>query len=361
MKAKHLTVAFAIAALMTGLPGHRADAQQRKSESNRVEEVRELLTHLQVEKPRRHKAMIVFPLRYSGKQAPGEWETMSQALKGNRLKVRELPNATVPEVEVENTGDKTVFLLSGEIIAGGKQTRTIRKDTIVEPKQIVKVPVFCIEHGRWTGHREFHTSSNYLPSTLNSAIKAGAAQGEVWHDVAARAARIEAPSATSSLDEILNSEQVQEGFRQAHKDLGKFSPPDTVGIAVADAYTGRVVGIELFGRRDLFEELQDKLIEGYAADIVLARPVADEKEAREIGEKDVQDFIARILSLEVRYEDTPGSGRGIDLSSGALNGKGVALGDHVIHLSIQEMVRKIQPVRPIVTDPPTERYRVMPH
>ena len=127
-------------------------------------------------------------------------------------------------------------------------------------------------------------------------------------------------------------------------------------MAVADARTGKVVGLELFGRRDLFEELQDKLVEGYAADLVVVPAAVEEKDSHDIGESDIRDFIAKVLSLKVQYEDTPGSGRGVEMSSGTLNGKGVALGDYVIHLSVQEAAPQIQPVRPIVTEPLLEQY-----
>jgi hypothetical protein len=354
MRGKHWVMALTAAGLALGWSLHSARAQENELKTRPgtagAPEVRRLLSHLEVDAPRRYKNMVVFPIRYTEKQAPGDWETMAQALEGGRLKVRELPDASVPEVEVENVGDKTVFLLSGEIIAGGKQTRTIRKDTVVEPKQVVKVPVFCVEQRRWKGSREFVSSPNYLPSRLNNAIKRGASQGQVWGEVEERSAAIQAPSATSSLDEVLNSEKAQREFEEVHKGLGKFSPPETIGIAVADARTGKVIGIELFGRRDLFEALQEKLMEGYAADLVLAQTDGTDAKLMEVDQKAVREFIGRLLSLGCGYEDTPGSGRGIDLAGGTLHGKGVVLGEHVIHLSVQEMAVSIEPVKPIVIE-----------
>jgi hypothetical protein len=133
-----------------------------------------------------------------------------------------------------------------------------------------------------------------------------------------------------------------------HKDLGRFSPSDTIGIAVADARTGKVVGLELFGRRDLFNALQDKLIEGYATDLVIAPCGRDKDKPKEMTKEQAEAFIRRALDGTSKYEDTPGSGRGVDLVSGQLRGKGVVLGEHAIHLSIQDIRPDVTPARPIV-------------
>jgi len=321
------------------------------AEAKQVPEVQRLLAGLSVEAPRSHKNMLVFPIRWSGKQAPGEWETLDAALSAGHLKVAEMSRASVPEVQVENTGGRSVFLMSGEIIRGGKQTRVIRKDTIVEPKQTVSVPVFCVERGRWAGGRDFKRARTIAPASIQDSINRGAGQGAVWERVRQAAPALGAESRTENLDEMLESEPTRAKFGEVHKDLGKFSPPDTVGIAVADARTGKVIGLELFGRRDLFDGLQEKLVEGYAADLVLTVADWDPKRGKAVAEKAVKAFIRRTLEGTSGYEDTPGSGRGIGITSGSLCGKGVALGGDAIHLSIQDTRPKPTPARPIVSPP----------
>jgi hypothetical protein len=319
-----------------------------------VPEVQRLLGGLTIEPPRMHKHMLVYPIRWSGKQAPGDWETLDTALAAGRLKIGEMPRANVPNVEVTNAGDRTVFLMSGEILKGGKQTRVVRKDTVVEPQQKVAVAVFCVERGRWAGGKEFKRAANIAPASLQDAINRGAGQGEVWQRVRQAAPALGGESASESLDEMLESDKARRSFDEAHKDLGKFSPPDTVGIAVADARTGKVVGLELFGRRDLFDGLQEKLVEGYIADIVLAASTAAPAEAKDVPTARVLAFVHRALKGTSAYEDTPGSGRGLTLQSGAICGKGVAVGGSAIHLSVQDTHPKTTPARPIV-DPPRPR------
>ena len=342
-----LTIAL-IVAVVAALAG--------AAHAKHVPEVQRILGGLTIEPPRAHKHMRVYPIRWSGKQAPGEWETLDAALAAGHLKVGEMPQATVPNVEVTNTGDRTVFLMSGEIIKGGKQTRVIRKDTVVEPQQKVAVAVFCVERGRWAGGKEFKGARNIAPASIQDAINRGAEQGEVWHRVRQAAPAFGGASPSESLDQMLESEKARRSFDEAHKDLGKFSPPDTVGIAVADARTGKVVGLELFGRRDLFDGLQQKLVEGYAADIVLTASAAPAA-LKDVPTAEVLAFVRRALEGTSGYEDTPGSGRGLDLKSGSVCGKGVAVGGDAIHLSVQDIHPTAVPARPIVDQPQQEAPR----
>jgi len=293
--------------------------------------------------------MHVFPIRLRGKQAGGDWETMDAAVESGWLKISEKENAAVSEVHMENVSDKTIFLLSGEIIKGGRQTRMIRQDTIVEPGKKVVVPVFCVEHGRWRGGKQFGAAKQLVPNRVRRGVSEGADQSAVWNDVAASSEAIGAPaSQTGSMEEALSDREVQRRFDEMHESLGHFSPRDTIGIAIADIRTGQVIGLELFGRRDLFANLQGKLMEGYAADLVLSDAfTAGSRVERAVTKKDVAEFIWRALEGSSRYEDTPGSGRRIDLTSGNLLGKGVALAGSVIHLSVQTRGPDL-PAKPIV-------------
>jgi len=319
-----------------------------------VPEVKMLLANLAVDPPRRHKNMLVFPIRFNGKQAPGEWAAMDDATAAGELKLSEKDQASVPEVLMQNTGPKSVLIVSGEIIKGGKQTRMAAKDALIETKGRVAVAVFCVEQHRWSGGKDFKASNNMAPAAIKGSLMRGAGQAEVWEGVRQMNQNL-APAAappTGSLDEGMNSPEARERKAAAHKDLGKFSPPDTIGIAVADVRTGRVIGLELFGRRDLFERLQEKLIEGYALDLVSASGEWNDADAKKVTEKDVDAFIARVLDGTSKYEDTPGSGRGIDLTSGTIRGKGVALGESAIHLSVQDLRAPVTPAKPIVDRPP---------
>lgn len=323
-----------------------------KPAPRQVAEVRAMLADLKVDEPRRYKNMVVFPIRWGGKQAGGTWSTMDIASGAGELKVTEKGEATVPTVEMRNLGDRTILLMSGEIIKGGQQTRVIRRDTIVDARQRVDVPVFCVERHRWSGEKEFKNSTNMAPAAMQEQIKRGADQAEVWREVDRKSDAVGAKSSTGSLDEVLESDKVQQEQSKARDSLGHFSPPETIGVAFGDLRTGRVVGLELFGNRYLFEKLQEKLIEGYTTELVVASGAVDEKEIREgrVTQRDVEAFIERVAAGTSGYEETAGSGRGVDLTSGELRGKGVAMGETLIHLSVQDLRPVVTPAKPIIED-----------
>ena len=47
--------------------------------------------------------------------------------------------------------DRSLYLMPGEILMGGKQDRTLAQEVIVPPKtERMPISVFCVEHGRWS-------------------------------------------------------------------------------------------------------------------------------------------------------------------------------------------------------------------
>jgi len=336
-------------ALAEGPPAAAVDT--RGGWGGHVDEVLRLLTRLEVGAPRTYENMAVFPIRYTGRQAPGRWATLDESVARGELRISEKEEASVPEVLMENTGDKTIFVMSGEIVKGGKQTRVVRKDTIIEARQKVRVPVFCVERSRWHGGARLEGSAKMVPARMHDMMKRGSGQGVIWDSVEEYGDSFGVQSPTGSLDELLDSDRVQRTYDKVHEGLGKFTFSDTVGIAVADMRTRDVVGLEVFGRRDLFERLQEKLIEGYATDLVLGGTHPPGRKVPRVTEEKVLAFIQRAIRGRSTYEDTPGSGRGIDLVAGTLRGKGVASGRNVIHLSIQDRRPVVTPARPIVDQP----------
>ena len=59
----------------------------------------------------------------------------------------------VNSLTLANRAKLPLFLLSGEVVIGGKQDRIIGKNTVVAPRTTETVPVFCVEHGRWSGRK----------------------------------------------------------------------------------------------------------------------------------------------------------------------------------------------------------------
>ncbi len=61
-----------------------------------------------------------------------------------------IESGSVPYLIVENKESKYVLLIEGMIFAGGLQTRTVIQTIVVGPKRKVRIPVRCVEAGRWS-------------------------------------------------------------------------------------------------------------------------------------------------------------------------------------------------------------------
>ena len=64
---------------------------------------------------------------------------------------REVDEAgTVPELVVENPLAERVLLYDGEELVGAKQNRILNVSVLVEAKSKLRIPVSCVEQGRWS-------------------------------------------------------------------------------------------------------------------------------------------------------------------------------------------------------------------
>lgn len=75
------------------------------------------------------------------------------------LVVKELDGgASVNDLMVVNPTDVAVLLYEGEEVLGAQQNRTFDVSVLVPAGASVRVPVSCVEHGRWDGSRHASTS-----------------------------------------------------------------------------------------------------------------------------------------------------------------------------------------------------------
>ncbi|MDR0870891.1 MAG: O-acetyl-ADP-ribose deacetylase, partial [Planctomycetaceae bacterium] len=118
-----------------------------------------------------------------------EYVTLEEAMERQLLVIHETGN--VGELSADNNSKHYIFIMSGDIVKGGRQDRTIADDTILKPRA-TKVPLhsFCVEQSRWhqRGHEsaaQFASSKEMLSNRqLRRAARSERDQGRVWHEVA---------------------------------------------------------------------------------------------------------------------------------------------------------------------------------
>ncbi|NQU26514.1 MAG: hypothetical protein HQ567_34945, partial [Candidatus Nealsonbacteria bacterium] len=106
-------------------------ATQRQSTGNHVDELAAYLDRVQIAEPIVYRRLAVYPvLLESDVGLRGDWLSLDKAISRGVLAISEKgAGGSVPVVTVENRSrDEHVFIMAGEVIAGGKQTRTVRND-----------------------------------------------------------------------------------------------------------------------------------------------------------------------------------------------------------------------------------------
>ena len=58
-------------------------------------------------------------------------------------------SGSVPNLLVENKGDIRILFIEGEELVGAKQNRVLNTSVLIAAKSRVKIPVSCVEAGRW--------------------------------------------------------------------------------------------------------------------------------------------------------------------------------------------------------------------
>lgn len=309
-----------------------------------------LLRDTRIGEPCHAKNMTVYPLFTTG-CGHGGCLTLDEALARNALRITEKGAGNVPELLAENTSDSPIFLLSGEIVTGGKQNRVISQDLLLAPRSgPISIGVFCVERGRWTAQTQYfgaekELAHNQLRQQLSSRVNT---QGHVWAEVARKSAAV-APAAAASttyLGAALTDVKVKQGLDEYAKPITL--PPSANGMAVVIG--GRVAGVEIFGDRETFRALRDKLLRSYAVDAM--EFAASEKPTPDAGV--VEAFVRRVQDARLVAKQSVGIGRLFviegGLSGSVLTWHGQRAAHGVVHTSLFE-----ESVSPAPTPMPAPR------
>jgi hypothetical protein len=244
--------------------------------------------------------------------------------------------ASVNDLTVVNPTDLNVLLYEGEEVLGARQNRTFDVSVLVAAGSVRRVPVSCVEHGRWDGSRHAEAlrpapQAAYpkLRRMKNRAARARVAagrearadQGAVWDEVAARSARHDVGSPTGAMHDL---------FEHRRERLAAFvgavalRPGQTGALA---AIGGRVAVLDHVSRPDAFATLHGALVQGYALD-ALDAPAAPGPSTDAAAA-----FVARLARTRVTEHDGIGLGRDLRFGDGGASGAALVAGDELVQLT----------------------------
>jgi hypothetical protein len=281
--------------------------------------------------------LTVFPLiRREG--AHPSYLTLDEALAAGTARVTEVHDAgRVPELMFENDGELPVLLLDGEELIGAKQNRVLNLTILAPAKRSIVIPVSCVEAGRWdpgvgaafasSPQVMFHSARLGKARAVSRAMARGGSrqsdQRAVWQDVDHMAADLNAPSATSAMDEIFrrhetNLDDYVRGLPHVRDQVG--------GVFAID---GRVMGLELLDHPETMRKLLPKLVRSYGLDAVASRVVLREPPPV----RSVREFVDEVAGADSRSVDAVGLGRDVRLSGRGLAGGGLIHDGRLVHLT----------------------------
>jgi hypothetical protein len=280
--------------------------------------------------------LLVFPLYVDRGTRSGVIRTMDEALGRGRLDIREAGSARVPRLEVRNRDRNYVFLMSGEVIAGGKQNRMVQHDVLLPPRsEVIRVPVYCVERDRWTDSAAPFRAGRVLayPALRRKAASAES-QESIWQSIdrCRRDARVK--SSTGDYLDLTSSPALVSRLDRVARHLRPVLTRRSVG-AVA-MIGNQVVACDIFSDPQLFARLWPKICRSYGTQVGGTRADGRHDDATRRWSPRGRDIARRLLdrALTARREDahTPGAGYRLRLS-GSAEGGALIWNDQVVHAS----------------------------
>jgi hypothetical protein len=203
-----------------------------------------------------------------------KYVTLEEAMDNSLIVLHETGN--VGELSVDSKSGDYVFILSGDIVKGGRQDRTIAEDIILKPGCInVPLKSFCVERSRWhqRGHEsaaEFSSSKKNLSNRrLKIAAREEQNQSKVWEEVDHFQASVSenlnfdvrSRVSASSLELTLDNEELKKTVKE-YIDALRPAFDDNPGLlGFSFCVNGKISTVETFGSVELFGKLRDKLLE----------------------------------------------------------------------------------------------------
>lgn len=305
-----------------------------------LEEIRSQINGIRVRSPLVYRNLSVFPLRYPA-EGQLHYLTLGEALRlgDGKFSIREVSSSgSVPELLVVNDLDKPVLILEGEELIGAKQNRVPNLTLLVPAGKEVRLPVSCVEAGRWSHSTPEFTEAPRTQFASGRARKVESVsmsmrhtgvrhsdQGDVWQGIAEKAACLGTHSPTSAMADMYRDRQPQlEDYALALRE----ATMDSHGAAFAVG--SRIVGIDIFDQATTCDKLAGKVLAGYALEAI-SEPANHAFKMPSVSL--VKRLLADLISGEIQSYPALGAGSDLRFSGRDSVGGGLFVDGALLHLA----------------------------
>ncbi len=185
----------------------------------------------------------------------------------------------------QNKLKSPVFLMSGDVVQGGRQDRVIGEDQVIAANRIKDVPVFCVEHGRWTyqesdevvaaaseaQRKKIFAFSGYYhvaATDIRKTLQGSKSQSEVWDKVNKFRAAHSVETGTEAYT-ALETAETYTARRDAYLNFFKDKFGEVENMVGVLAISGdKILAADVFGHPDLFRRQLPALLHSYVADAI---------------------------------------------------------------------------------------------
>jgi hypothetical protein len=258
------------------------------------------------------------------------------------LRLGELESgASVNDVDVQNRTDTSVLLYEGEEVLGAQQNRTFDVSVLVAAQGRVRVPVSCVEMGRWDGSRHGeamapspqaayphlrHLKNQHARERVMAGMEARAEQPAVWSEIDRKSAHMGVDSPTGAMHDVYESRRDRLGeltgaVRRREGQLGAL-------VAIG----GQFVVLDFVGRDDVFADLFGPLAQGYALDALDTEARVSDG-AGPPSVEDARGFVSLALGVEATASRSIGQGEDLRFAADGVAGSGLATDGELVQLT----------------------------
>jgi hypothetical protein len=299
--------------------------------------VKDYLRQLRLGDVQCHEHVAIVPLRDSGVEEPPLFIGLAHAMEARTLRVTEISETgSVPQLLVFNDGHQPVLIIDGEELIGAKQNRVLDTSVLLKEWSQTMVPVSCTEPRRWNyTSAQFAASNTVLERRIRSrksrsvhrSLKSTSTprsdQREVWQGIAGLYHKAKFMSPTLALHDLVRAQV------QRLKDYLANLPCLEGQVGLLVVINGRVAGLDVVSRPEVYAGLHNKLVRSYVLDTLLDQPTPPRPatEAHALAEA----FIAAVETSREEIFPSVGYGRDHRYLASNLAGSALVHENRLIH------------------------------
>jgi len=200
--------------------------------------------------------------------------SLSQAINQGVATISERGTASTENVHwlrINNQSDKSIFINSGEMIAGGRQDRMVMKDTILVPtKRDQYIPVMCVEEGRWGDKEKKFSYNDFANAHLRKVLDVSKNQVLIWNEIDNQLQSGDIKNTTMAYLARKSDKKfmdMDDDYFRFFKQKFKSSDSTIVGFVCVSG--NRIIGSDIFASRNLFYSQLEPLLRGYIDEVII--------------------------------------------------------------------------------------------